>query len=227
MFEECVDKVLIDAIDLLADSTIISKYNFYLAGGTSLALQLGHRESYDLDFFTQDKFRVDYIIAELETSYQVRVINSDEDTLNCIISKGEDECKLSFFRTMYPLMSPTVRYRNIALANIEDIAAMKMIAIAQRGSKKDFVDIYHILRDNRMTFEDIIKTLKTKYVSVNFNLPLILRSLGYFVDADNDLDPKMKNHKGSGFDTLGSQEWARIKQFLLKIQKDKFGEAIQ
>ena len=227
MFEECVDKVLREAIDVLANSTILDKYNFYLAGGTSLALQLGHRESYDLDFFTQDKFRVDFIIAALENFYQVNVINSDEDTLNCIISKGENDCKLSFFRTVYPLVYPTVPYRDINLASIEDIAAMKMIAIAQRGSKKDFVDIYHILRDNRMTFNDIIKVLKTKYARVNFNLPLILRSLGYFDDADNDLDPKMKNTQGSGFDTLSSQEWNRIKQYLLNIQKDNFRETIQ
>lgn len=227
MFEVCAHRVLIEAIDLLACSRTFSKYHFYLAGGTGLALQLGHRESYDLDFFTQDKFKVDDTMAELESYYQVTVINSDEDTLNCIIKKGDTECKLSFFRTRYPLVFPTVQYRNTPLASVEDISAMKMIAIAQRGSKKDFVDLYYILSEKRMTFEEVIKVLKKKYANVNYNLPLILRSLGYFDDADKDVNPKIKNTQGSGFSTLSKEEWDRIKQYLLQIQKDKFWDTIK
>ncbi len=172
--------------------------NFYLAGGTALAIQLGHRESIDLDFFTDEKFSVQSLKYKLSQIGNLMVDYEDEDTLNGTL----DEVKISFFHYGYKQNFNLVRHDNIFLADERDIAAMKIDAISARGSKKDFVDMYFLLQ--KYSLNQLIEFFEKKYQNIQYNKLHILKSLVYFDNADNNPDPIML----VGFD------WEKIKIFL-------------
>ena len=114
---------------------------FYLAGGTALALQIGHRQSIDLDFFINNNFELEELINELSTLGKYRLNYKNHITLDGLL----DEVKISFFKYDYPQLYPFIYFNNIRLADIRDIAPMKIAAIASRGSKKDFIDLYFLM----------------------------------------------------------------------------------
>ena len=115
--------------------------DFYLAGGTALALQLGHRKSIDLDFFSQKYPSQEQLIQALN-KYQPVIAQQATGTLDVFI----DEVKVSFFDYKYTLLEDTYLYKQVRLASTLDIACMKIAAISQRGTKKDFVDLYVLLQ---------------------------------------------------------------------------------
>ncbi len=98
---------------------------FYLAGGTALALQLHHRLSFDLDFFSPEKFDPKKINADLQSINNYKLDRAAENTLLGII----EDIKISFFTYKYPLISKGTTFRSAKLASIQDIAAMKIDAI--------------------------------------------------------------------------------------------------
>lgn len=170
---------------------------FYLAGGTALALQLGHRKSVDLDFFSQNYPAQELLLQRLN-KYKPTVIQQDKGTLDVFI----DKVKISFFEYKYPLLEKTTKYKAIELAQLLDIACMKIAAVAQRGTKKDFVDLYMLLQ--KYSLSDILKAFEKKYRKVNYHRLHILKSLVYFDDADSDPEP----------DYLVNLNWADIKTFI-------------
>lgn len=156
---------------------------FYLAGGTALALELGHRISIDLDFFTQQNFSVKEIADKLKIKGRLEITSQDKGTLN-----GElDGVKISFFEYQYKMLFPTKEYLGVQLADERDIAAMKILAISDRGNKKDFVDLFVLLK--MYTLDEILKFFNEKYKDYNYNMLHILKSLTYFSDADEDSEP--------------------------------------
>lgn len=159
----------------------ISK-NFYLAGGTALALQLGHRKSIDLDFFSKEPFNNDEILSQLK-EFQVKVEQNTEGTLELTI----DGVKVSFLRYDYPILMPFEEFKGFKLASVLDIACMKVSAISSRGSKKDFIDLFEILEV--YSFDEVYKAFLKKYEGIEFNETHIIKSLTYFADADKDPDP--------------------------------------
>jgi len=172
--------------------------NFYLAGGTALAIQLGHRESIDLDFFSREKFSAQKLKYELSKIGKLAVDYEDEDTLNGTL----DDVKVSFFYYGYAQSFDLVKYENIFLADERDIAAMKIDTISARGSKKDFVDIYFLMQ--RHSLSQLIGFFEEKYKNIRYNKLHIIKSLIYFADANDNPDPLM----------LVDFDWEKIKTFL-------------
>ena len=112
--------------------------SFVLVGGTALALQMGNRESIDLDLFSTDDFSSNEILSSLLNDYQIIVNNQLTQTLISTIN----QVKVDFIKFHYPFIRPFVIIENVRMASIEDIAAMKLDAITGRGSKKDFYDLF-------------------------------------------------------------------------------------
>lgn len=160
--------------------------NFYLAGGTALALQLGHRESIDLDFFSVADFSVQKIKTDLSKIGKLAVDYEEKGTL----SGALDGVKISFFHYDYNQLFPLISYGGIFLADERDIAAMKIDTISSRGSRKDFVDIYFLMKEYGL--EEIIGFFENKYKNIHYNKLHILKSLVYFTDAENDPQPLMR-----------------------------------
>ncbi len=177
---------------------VVSPRGFYLAGGTAAALQLGHRQSVDLDFFSPRRFEPDALVASLSGLGSTQVVHAAPDTMHLAVSG----VRVSFFRYTHPLLAPTVGYEGIDLASLRDIALMKLIAIAQRGSRKDFIDLYAISTRSWSLLE-ALDSLRKKF-GETYSLMHILRSLQYFDDAEKEpelrlLDPTIKWPEVKGF----------------------------
>jgi len=169
MFYNILDKKRIELLPFLKGF----KKDFYLAGGTGLAFQIGHRDSVDFDFFTDKEVDIDKLLIRLKKTFpKLSVIEKDEYTL--IILK--DNIKISFFYYPYKLLKKPINEENINIASIEDIACMKLSAILGRSSNKDYIDLYFILQ--RTTLPELLDLCKKKFPEIDRNL--ILRSLVYF-----------------------------------------------
>jgi hypothetical protein len=157
--------------------------DFYLVGGTGLALQCGHRRSDDLDLFCRHSFEPLQLLPLVEKYGDVNVTGEEKNTLNCFVNG----IKLDFIGYPYPLIADLNITDNIRIAGIPDIAAMKLSAIAQRGSKKDFFDLFELL--NRYDLSALLGFFKLKYPTIDsFH---IFRSLTYFEDAEIEKEPKV------------------------------------
>ena len=110
--------------------------DFYLAGGTALALHLGHRWSEDLDFFSKNKFDSFGLISRLSQIGGFSVTGQEMNTVHGLMGN----VKLSFLYYPYSQLEDFHAYKEIKIASIKDIALMKLIALVQRGTKKDSVD---------------------------------------------------------------------------------------
>lgn len=157
----------------------------YLAGGTGLALQIGHRKSYDLDFFIDREFEVDEVIDFLKNNFDTQLEMSDKKTIKAQI----DGVRFSLFYYDYPLLSKFEKFGKINLASIKDISAMKLVAITNRGAKRDFIDIYFISKIEDL--EKLLNYYKKKYKKVKPNIYNVLKGLVYFDDADDEPMPRM------------------------------------
>ena len=157
-----------------------------LAGGTGLALQLGHRVSVDFDFFRTDGFSPDLLFRSLHRTGAVESLQEDDRTLTAIASG----VKVSFFSVSDEFLFPSKVFSFFRLADLRDIALMKLAAISGRGSRKDFIDLYTILRGD-LTLERCFQWLPDKYGEGRFNAYHILKSLTYFNDADREPMPRM------------------------------------
>ncbi|MFH1563305.1 MAG: nucleotidyl transferase AbiEii/AbiGii toxin family protein [Nitrospirota bacterium] len=196
MFEQVLYGNTKAILALLEKSEIIQKA--YLAGGTALALQLGHRISYDLDLFTQEEFDEETILPEIEkiSSFQL-----EEIAPRTILGKFED-IRFSIFYYQYPLLYPTKRFGMISIADVPDIAAMKIAAIASRGTKRDFVDLYFICKEV-VSLKEIVQLYDKKYKNLATTIIHIMKSLIYFEDAEPDEMPKM----------LKEIQWEEVKRY--------------
>ncbi|OGF74364.1 hypothetical protein A2W48_02645 [Candidatus Giovannonibacteria bacterium RIFCSPHIGHO2_12_44_12] len=155
------------------------KERFYLAGGTGLALQIGHRDSVDFDFFTADHFDTASFHSELLDIFKgLKIVKTleEKDSLAVII---DGEVKLSFLRYPYVLLNPAIDEENIKIASIEDIACMKFSAIVSRATWKDYVDLYFIIRQKPL--RNLFASLFRKMPDLDQNL--VLKSLVYFKDV--------------------------------------------
>lgn len=157
--------------------------NLRLVGGTALALQLGHRKSVDLDFFGIIDFRnVDF--ANLGSTIKSVTALKRSDNINVFNING---IKVDFVNYSYPWLEDKIDIEGIAMASIKDIGAMKIAAITNRGSRKDFVDIYFLLEN--YTLKEIISFYEEKFRDASKYLAL--KSLSYFEDAEKEPMPVM------------------------------------
>ena len=157
------------------------KKDFYLAGGTGLALQMGHRDSVDFDFFTYkpiDTKKLFIKLKEIFLDFEILKIEEDENTMIVLI----DGVKVSFFSYPYKLITEIVNEDDLAIASIEDIGCMKLSAIISRATIKDYVDLYYILQ--KINLEKLLKKAVVKFQDIDKNL--ILKSLVYFKDIKQE-----------------------------------------
>ena len=153
-----------------------------LVGGTALALQMGHRKSIDLDFFGLWDTSLD-LGEVLSRCGHVQV----EHTTKMIRTYFVESVKVDIVHYPYKWLDPVILNENIRLASISDIAAMKLEAVNNRGSKKDFMDVAFLLE--RFSLRELVKLYREKYPASNEYM--ILRSLVYFDDAELEPMPLM------------------------------------
>jgi hypothetical protein len=184
LFSETVSPDTARLIEKIKNRSWLSSY--YLAGGTALALHLGHRTSIDLDFFTDSDIEEMTMVEYLRGTGDLRLDRIGEGT----IVSDLDGVRVSFFKYPYRLLDPLTEWNGIPVASIHDIALMKIVAILQRGSIKDFIDLFFIVRKFK-SLDILIPELSSKYAGVQFNANSILRSLCYFEDAEKEPMPNM------------------------------------
>jgi len=174
---------------------------FYLAGGTAVALHLGHRISEDLDLFTERPWSFETIAPALAGCGPVVVDRQESGTL--VGSVGG--VRVSLFHYPYVVIEEPVPTRlGLPVASLTDLGCMKLVAVAQRGSRKDFVDLYY-LGAAGYSIRELLALLPRKMPGVEFNPVHILRSLAYFEDAEAEPDPVM----------LVPHEWAKVREYCL------------
>jgi hypothetical protein len=196
MFEEILSSEEINIIESLSPHVD----TFYLAGGTGLALQLGHRRSHDLDFFSDRIFNPDSILARISAN---KVFFTELGTVHCEL-RG---IRISFLYYNVPLIQPPLPWRGIKIAHYKDIVAEKVKTISQRGSKKDFIDLYAILK-LKGSIKEVCELFKNRFKALDMNYYHVLKSLIFFEDAEQEPSPLMLL---SGEDW----KWEKIKAFFL------------
>jgi hypothetical protein len=161
-------------------SQALSGSDFYLAGGTALALQFGHRVSVDLDLFSPTLSDADALGARLGAALGDFVLTSAAPRT---VEGTVAGVPVSLFGYAFPMVAPLVvtTHPLLPLAGIDDVAAMKLAAIASRGSRKDFVDLWLILSQGR-SVEQCLESAARKFGARDMGH--IIRSLSYFEDAD-------------------------------------------
>lgn len=169
-----------------------------LVGGTSLALQYGHRNSIDLDFFGSLNDDLLAFHLCLESIGRLRVIKETK-TIRIYDLEGVKIDFVDYAR--YPWLVDAVEEDGLRLASPMDIAAMKINAIEGRGSRKDFVDIYYLLQ--HYSLEDILGFYQKKYPE--YSMFRALMSLTYFEDAEKQVMPKM----------FTKDTWEEIKSYII------------
>lgn len=180
-----------DTLNLLKEISAIKALNlFALAGGTSLSLQLGHRISIDLDFFTREEFNVENLISILKQNFDLSDISENTNSLSLFIKTQSQPVKVDFLRHNYPILKELIIVNGIRLFSVADIAAMKLNAVTNRGAKKDFYDIYELLQ--HYSLYELINLYKQKYV--DRNIFTLLKSLVYFEDANLEPHPVCLRH---------------------------------
>jgi hypothetical protein len=175
---------------------------FYLAGGSGLALQLGHRVSEDLDFFTPRTFAPDVLSRYLETkgAYQETLVSPG--TLYCRLNA----VKLSFILYPVPLSWPVVTYHSSRVADWRDIMAEKFKTLSQRGSRKDFYDIYAAFAVGNLTIAQGVEFLRRRFDQAGLNYYHVLKSLVFFDDAETEPEPIL----------LKPLDWSHVKDFFVR-----------
>lgn len=159
--------------------------DFFLVGGTSLALQLGHRNSIDIDLFTHNDFTADEIEELLRPKYTYTATLARKNTVLAVVNN----IKTDFIKHAYPLILPPITEDGITFLSKEDIAAMKFHAIIQSGKRlKDFIDIYYLLQHFNM--QQMIGFFTQKY---SYSNPMIaMKAVNYFDEIDENMDsPKL------------------------------------
>ena len=185
----------------------------YLAGGTAIALHLGHRISLDLDFFTPQQFQTEEVLESLKKIQKFKLSKTDWGT----ILGDFPSVKFSLFYYQYPLIEKTVNYQGIAVAGLKDLITSKIGAISSRGTKRDFIDLYYILKENSArshllksgrvnSLEDCLAYYNQRFQNLAGQKVHILKSLTYFEDANKEEDPNM---------LVSDYSWGEVKKFLI------------
>lgn len=172
---------LMELLNKIMSEKLFSDFN--LVGGTALALQIGHRNSIDIDLFGNSEIDTLLFIEKLSEFGKVTVTQS---TKNILITEIND-VKVDFVNYKYPIISEQLFIENIRMLSTKDIAAMKLNAIAGRGSKKDFIDLYFLL--DKFSLGEMLSFYDQKYN--DGSLFMVQKSLTYFEDADLQQQPQM------------------------------------
>lgn len=173
-----------------------------LVGGTALALQLGHRYSIDLDFFGTLPVTSTELLNEWQNNFDV-VIKRDTLPIKMLYING---VKVDFVNYPYSWLEPAIESEGVRMAGLKDIAAMKLSAVTNRGTRKDFVDIYFLLE--HYSLNEMISFYQLKYP--NSSSFMVLRSLTYFTDAEEEPMPRIYT----------KMDWGTIKETICQAVRE-------
>jgi hypothetical protein len=196
---QTVEPATLDLLKRIQQLPVFSSHR--LVGGTSLALQFGHRLSIDLDFFSENMVEQEEILINIKPLGKVDIVSKSK-FISCFYI---DDIKVDFVSLPYKWIDEPVLEDSIRLASIKDIAAMKLAAITNRGSKKDFIDLALLI--NQLGLRQMMNLYHDKYPD-GMEM-MVLRSLVYFDDADIQSDPVM----------LVPYDWKRVKKLILDEAK--------
>ena len=193
----------------------------YLAGGTALYFYFRRRLSIDLDFFTSKFFSSEFLVPKMRDCFDyVDVEIMEKESL--ILFLSEEKIKFSLFHFPYRLLSDIVLFKvkkgiMCPLASFEDIEAMKAVSIAQRGSARDFVDLYYLLQRTKHTFEDIADFVQKKYhLEKKYDYHL-KTAMVYFDDAEKEITAIMTIDPSGRIRKILQKEWKEIKDFYMRF----------
>jgi len=196
------------AVELLGKA--LTDSNFYLAGGTALSLQVGHRRSVDLDWFIPRLGEAENLFQRLRFfGIDFKVLSVSLETVYLTIQ----DVQISFIGYNYPMLQQTVTLPEfgIQMAATDDIACMKLSAITSRGSRKDFVDLHYLIRHFH-SLEDYLRLYAKKYD--NRDIGHVVKSLVYFADAE--VEPEIKLIKPVLWQDLKAdfEKWVKDLEYL-------------
>lgn len=203
LYKESVTSETLDLLKSLMSENLLT--DFFLVGGTALALQIGHRKSIDLDFFSSSAFDSNQIQNLLINKYQFQIDYIAENTISGFINN----VKIDFISHQYPQLAKVKTIDDLRLANLQDIGAMKLNAICNRGSKKDFVDIFYLI--DTFSLKETIQFYQKKYNQTNSLM--VLKSILYFDDAELEPEPVYLNKK---------LDWVEVKEKITSEAKKLF-----
>jgi predicted nucleotidyltransferase component of viral defense system len=191
---KCVDPKTLELLNRLTNLPFLQ--DFYLVGGTALALYFGHRKSIDLDLFTNSDVDWDALNDEILTVGTWQSFHRRKRIYQGYL----ESVKVDFVYYPYPPLNPINHIEGFRLISIEDIAAMKLSAVTGRGTKKDFFDIHLLLQS--LSLAEMVALFDKKFPEIGtFH---VLRSLTWFEDAEKDLDPEL-------FENVS---WYEVKAFI-------------
>jgi len=179
---------------------------FYLAGGTGLALRLGHRRSIDLDFFSQADevhYQTRQEVIRAFTALAAGVVENTDGNLLLLV----EGVHVGFFGYGYSLLEPTEEVEGVQVASLVDIGLMKLDALIGRGSRKDFYDVYAV--DRKIPLADLLEKGKEKYPYVRDFALMAVESMLLFENADRDRQPEL----------LVNVPWDEVRQYFLEAGK--------
>ncbi|MBR4198920.1 MAG: nucleotidyl transferase AbiEii/AbiGii toxin family protein [Bacteroidales bacterium] len=193
-----------DTLELLRKLSLLPELSqMRLVGGTALALQYGHRQSIDLDFFGEMTNAPDEIINKMSEFGDCVVLNNQKSILQLVVS-GVKVDVIDY--SLYKWIDSPVCENGLKLASVQDIAAMKINAIEGRGSRKDFIDVYMLLK--KYSLDEILGFYKQKYP--NYSIFRALLSLTFFEDAERESMPIM----------LIDDSWEQMKKNILSVVEE-------
>jgi nucleotidyltransferase AbiEii toxin of type IV toxin-antitoxin system len=172
--------------------------SFHLVGGTALALQIGYRLSYDIDFFSDPPLALAETIALIEEKYPVQIVRQNKGSAILTV----EGIKTDLVSIQGNWIKPPVISEGIIMAELEDIATMKLLAITTRGRKRDFFDLYFLLK--HFTLRHLTELFQEKFK--RHELFMLTQSLVYFEDAENDEKPNLLNEQVS---------WKEVKEKIM------------
>lgn len=179
LFKETVEPKLLELTRQLCAYPLLK--NFVLVGGTALSLQIGHRKSIDIDLFTTEPFETEKMASSLVKDFNFYINNRFTNTILGTINT----IKTDILSHQYNLINPVTEIEGIRMASYQDIAAMKLNAISDNGSRlKDFVDIAFL--SSYLTLQQMLDLFEMKYPG-NSSI-IALKSLCYFEDINFDVD---------------------------------------
>ena len=200
LYYQTVDAGTLELLKKILSIDLFSELR--LVGGTSLALQIGHRKSIDLDFFGNidvDVLEINRVLAPLGAITLLK----DSKNIHVYLVNG---IKVDIVNYTYPWLKELLLTDGLRLATYHDIAAMKLAAITGRGSKKDFIDLYFLLKE--MSLATMLQQYLHKYN--DGSLFLVIKSLVYFEDAELEEMPDM----------LYPVNWQTVKDTIIAAHTD-------
>ncbi|MFN0049881.1 MAG: nucleotidyl transferase AbiEii/AbiGii toxin family protein [Cytophagales bacterium] len=203
-----IETVEPDTLSLLKELVLMPELaDFNLVGGTALSLIIGHRISYDLDFFTSQNFDVLAIVKALEAKYLPHLAFTSEPRSSMLFANIKG-VKVDFIADKSTILKLPSVIEEIRFASLEDICAMKLNAITGRGAKKDFFDLAELL--DLFSISEMMGFFKSKFHHTQ--TIHVLKSLNYFEDAEHQTD----------IISLSNKSWHFVKKTISEALKKHF-----